>query len=113
MILCSWIFFSLVYLKILFEPERRLSLSLSLSHTHTHTRREGRRDGRGALLHNMAGLAETNIEGDTESRGKDAALETISNGDVPSSSGDDAPHPKRRNISRSCLHEVALPPGLV
>lgn len=33
MILCSWIFFSLVYLKILFEPERRLSLSLSLSHT--------------------------------------------------------------------------------
>ncbi|CAK9224731.1 unnamed protein product [Sphagnum jensenii] len=51
------------------------------------------------------------MEGDTESRGKDAALETISNGDVPSSSGDDAPHPKRRNISRSCLHEVALPPG--
>jgi hypothetical protein len=108
-----------VYLKILFEPVRRLSLSLSLSltHTRTHTRRrEGRRDGRGreggAAAH-MAGLAETNMEGDTESKGKDAALETISNGDVPSSSGDDAPHPKRRNISRSCLHEVALPPGLV
>ncbi len=100
-----------MYLKILFDPDRRLSLSLS--HTHTHKKKRGATGREGGAAAHMAGLAETNMEGDTESRGKDAALETISNGDVPSSSGDDAPHPKRRNISRSCLHEVALPPGLV
>lgn len=38
-------FLSLVYLKVLFEPDRRLSLSLS--HAYTHTQEEERGDGTG------------------------------------------------------------------
>jgi hypothetical protein len=57
----------------------------------------------------MAGVVE--VENDTAKR---KSPEPVSNGGghggVPASD-DDAPEAKRRNIVRSCIHEVALPPG--
>lgn len=57
------------------------------------------------LFLEMSGVVET--EYDTAKR---KSLEPVSNGGGHETE-DDAPEAKRRNVVRSCIHEVALPPG--
>lgn len=55
----------------------------------------------------MAGVVETG-NNDTAKR---KVSETVSNGAAAQGTPEEAPDAKRRSIIRSCVHEVALPPG--
>ena len=55
----------------------------------------------------MAGVVETKIN-DTAKR---EVSETLTNGAAAQGTPKEAPDAKRRSLIRSCVHEVALPPG--
>lgn len=55
----------------------------------------------------MAGVVETG-NNDTAKR---KVSETVTNGAAAQGTPEDTPEAKRRSIIRSCVHEVALPPG--